>query len=51
VLERPRLVLCKDDDLASPFSETLEQSPSTPLSVDRLRAVAVTVCRPKVPAS
>ena len=32
VLERPRLVLCEDDDLASPFSEAFEQSPSTPLS-------------------
>ena len=26
VLERPRLVLCEDDDLASPFSETFEHS-------------------------
>jgi hypothetical protein len=25
VLERPRLVLCKDDDLTSPFSEAFEQ--------------------------
>src|SRR5207245_9032527 len=38
VLERPRLVLRKDDDLASPFSEAFEQVPSTPLSRDRLRA-------------
>ena len=48
VLERPRLVLRENDDLASPFSEAFEQSPSTPLSVDRLRAVSLTVRRPKV---
>src|SRR5581483_9842063 len=38
VLERPCLVLCKDDDLASPFSEAFEQSPSTPLSVAEPRS-------------
>jgi hypothetical protein len=27
VLERPRLVLGEDDDLASPFSKALEQFP------------------------
>jgi hypothetical protein len=32
VLERPGLVLCEDDHLASPFSEAFEQVPSTPLS-------------------
>jgi hypothetical protein len=32
VLERPGLVLCEDDDLASPFSKAFEQVPSTPLS-------------------
>ena len=30
VLERPRLVLREDDDLASPFSEAFEQGPSIP---------------------
>src|SRR5207302_11231201 len=33
VLERPRLVLGEDDDLASPFSEAFEQSVQ-PLSFD-----------------
>ena len=34
VLERPRLVLSEDDDLASPFGEAFEQSPSTPHSLE-----------------
>ena len=33
VLERPRLVLCQDDDLSSPLCEAFEQVPSTPLPV------------------
>src|SRR5205085_6293616 len=37
VLERPRLVLRENHDLASPFSKAFEQVPSTPLSRDRLR--------------
>jgi hypothetical protein len=51
VLERPRLVLREDDDLASPFSEAFEQSPSTPLSVDRRGSARMTVRRSKVEQS
>ena len=37
VLQRPGLVLCEDDDLASPFSEAFEHCPSTPLSLTASR--------------
>ena len=50
VLERPGLVLCEDDDLASPFSEAFEQFPrlSFPIATTAVRRskVAVIVAHP-----